>query len=79
VKKDEAKAINDFAAEMTPSGLQLPDAERSEIEKHYNARVAEDSGFRLLDRKLIRPIPGESPIEACDLFAKARPDDPRQA
>lgn len=70
VKKDEAKAINDFAAEMTPSGLQLPDAERSEIEKHYNARVAENNGFKLLDRKLIRPIPGESPIEACDLFAQ---------
>ncbi len=70
VDRDEAKAINDFVAEIEHSGLGLPDAERSEIEKYYNERVAKAAGFRLLDRKLIKPIAGESSIEACDLFAK---------
>jgi uncharacterized protein (TIGR04141 family) len=71
VKRDEAKAVDDLLATLTPSSLNLPDAERAELEGHYNERVAEGASFRLLDRKLLRPIPGESPIEACDLFAKS--------
>lgn len=70
VKRDDAQAIHDFIAGVPPSGLILPTAERSEIEKHYNERAAASGNFRLLDRKLIKPIPSESPIEVCDLFAK---------
>lgn len=71
VKRDDAKAIHDYISAISPSGLTLPDAERSEIESHYNGRVAAGGFFRLLDQKLINPIPSESPIEVCDLFAKS--------
>jgi uncharacterized protein (TIGR04141 family) len=70
VKRNEAKAIHDYVSAIPSSSLQLPEAERSEIEKHYNARAAASGNFRLLDRKLIKPIPSESPIEVCDLFSK---------
>ncbi len=70
VKRDDAKAIHDYISAIPSSNLHLPDAERSEIEKHYNARAAASGNFRLLDRKLIKPIPSESPIEVCDLFSK---------
>ncbi len=70
VKRDDAKAIHDYISAITPSKLTLPAAERSELEKHYNERVAVEGNFRLLDRKLVKPIPSESPIEVCDLFGK---------
>lgn len=70
VKRDDAQAIHDYISAINPSTLALPEAERSEIEKHYNERVAAGDNFRLLDRKLIKPIPSESPIEVCDLFSK---------
>jgi uncharacterized protein (TIGR04141 family) len=72
VRGEEARAVNDFAAALTPSGLALPDAGRAEIEKNYNLRVAsERSDLMLLDSKLIQPITGESRIEICDLFSEA--------
>jgi len=72
VKGSEAKAVNDFVAALTPSGLALPDAKRKEIEKDYNERVcAERADFKLLDRNLIQPVTGESRIEICDLYAKS--------
>jgi uncharacterized protein (TIGR04141 family) len=70
VKREDALTINDFAASLEPSGLDLPVARRAETEPAYNARVAhERDDLTLLDRQLVRPIPGESQIEICDLFA----------
>lgn len=70
VKREDALAINDFAASLEPSGLELPDARHREIEPSYNPRVAEERGdLLLLDKDFARPIPGESQVEICDLFS----------
>lgn len=72
VKREDAAAINDFAAALEPSGLELPDALHREIEPSYNPRVAEErDDLLLMDKQFVRPIPGESQIEACDLFSEA--------
>lgn len=71
VQGDYARAVNDFAAALEPSDLVLPSAKRTDVEAIYNERVArERSDIRLLDRKLVAPIPGESRIEICDLFCQ---------
>jgi uncharacterized protein (TIGR04141 family) len=71
VRKDFAEAVNSFAAALTPSGLSLPDAKRDDLEDDYNKRVAvERADIRLLDKKLVAPIPGESRIEICDLYSQ---------
>ena len=71
VRKDYADAINNFAAALEPSDLNLPDASRNDLEDAYNKRVARGrADIRLLDKKLIAPIPGESRIEICDLFCE---------
>lgn len=69
VRCDFGGIVNDFAAALEPSDLKLPDALRTDVEAAYNERVAaERADIRLLDRKLIAPIAGESRIEICDLF-----------
>jgi uncharacterized protein (TIGR04141 family) len=70
VERSFAKAVNDFVATLQPSGLSFPKALYNEIEGKYNARVAEDdASFVLADKDLVRPVPGESRIEVCDLFS----------
>jgi uncharacterized protein (TIGR04141 family) len=70
VKGENARAINDFAKSLAPSDLELPEAMRSETEPHYNDRVSQErDDIILLDRKLVRPVAGESQIEICDLFS----------
>jgi len=69
VERSFAKAVNDFVATLQPSGLTLPKALRNEVEGAYNARVAASVPELLLaDKDLVRPVPGESRIEVCDLF-----------
>lgn len=69
VRRDFAGIVNDFAAALGPSDLKLPQALRTDLEADYNERVAtERADIRLLDRKLIAPIAGESRVEICDLF-----------
>jgi uncharacterized protein (TIGR04141 family) len=51
----------------------LPNADKDEIEKVYNARVANGNGvYALMDRKLIRHPDPKSPIEFCDLYSNAQ-------
>jgi uncharacterized protein (TIGR04141 family) len=48
----------------------LPNAERDEIERAYNNRVATtDQTYALMDRVLIRKPDPNSPIEFCDLYS----------
>lgn len=69
VRDDFAGIVNDFASGLESSDLVLPHARRTDLEADYNARVpTERADIRLLDRKLIAPIAGESRIEICDLF-----------
>jgi uncharacterized protein (TIGR04141 family) len=71
VRRDFAAAVNGFASALTPSGLSLPDAKRTDLEDDYNKRVAaERADIRLLDKKLVAPIAGESRIEICDLYSR---------
>lgn len=71
VRRDFAGIINDFAAALEPSDLGLPNALRTDLEADYNERVPnERTDIRLLDRKLIAPIAGESRVEICDLFCR---------
>jgi uncharacterized protein (TIGR04141 family) len=70
VERSFAKAVNDFVATLESSGLALPDALHNEVEGDYNARVARGvTGLLLADKDLVRPVPGESRIEVCDLFS----------
>lgn len=39
-----------------------------EAEGDYNARVSANLGYHLLDKKLVKPRTGASPIELCDLL-----------
>jgi uncharacterized protein (TIGR04141 family) len=69
IRRDFAEIVNRFAAALEPSDLKLPSALRTDLEADYNERVpTERTDIRLLDRKLIAPIPGESRVEICDLF-----------
>ncbi|MCW3033306.1 MAG: hypothetical protein JWM60_1651 [Solirubrobacterales bacterium] len=68
VQRNFAKGVDDFARELSSSGLDLPAARRTENEGQYNARAANDRALALLDQRLIR-LPGLSAIEPCDLFS----------
>lgn len=47
----------------------LPNADRDEIERDYNARVANaNDTYALMDRKLIRQPDPKNPVEFCDLY-----------
>jgi uncharacterized protein (TIGR04141 family) len=71
VAADFATVIDSFAASLDPSDLSLPVAMRGELEGPYNARAARDrEDLTMLDRKLVRPVPGESWVEICDLFCR---------
>jgi uncharacterized protein (TIGR04141 family) len=51
----------------------LPNAERDEIERAYNNRVATtDRTYALMDRVLIREPDPKSPIEFCDLYSTSK-------
>jgi uncharacterized protein (TIGR04141 family) len=70
IERSFAKTVNDFVAALQPSGLALPDALHNEVEGAYNARVAKCVPELLLaDKDLVRPVPGESRVEVCDLFS----------
>lgn len=71
VEQTFAAEVDRFAEQLRPSGLDLPAARRGEREDDYNARAAGSEHLALLDRDLIR-LPGQTPIEACDLFSDRR-------
>ncbi len=50
----------------------LPAAQGNENERQYNDRVSRERGYHLLDRKLVTPTGGRSPIEFCDLMTENR-------
>ena len=69
IKRDLAKAVNDFAAALPASDLALPYALRTDAEGDYNEPVAlEREGIRLPARRLVAAIPGESRLAIYDLF-----------
>jgi uncharacterized protein (TIGR04141 family) len=51
-----------------PTAVSLPDWTRDEDEKDFNARASLDSGYVLLDRRLVRTKTHPRGIELCDLL-----------
>jgi uncharacterized protein (TIGR04141 family) len=71
IERDFAKSVGSFAAALGPSPLKLPVAGFGESEGSYNTRAAADPSLALLDRDTIQ-LPGQTAIEACDLFSDQR-------
>ncbi len=62
------RTVERFVDQLSPSGLDLPAALRTDDEDAYNRRAAASLGMACLDKQLIR-LPGLSPIEPCDLLS----------
>jgi uncharacterized protein (TIGR04141 family) len=60
--------VESFTAELGPSGIEWPVAQPKQREEHYNQVAAAALGFALMDQRFVR-LEGQTPIEACDLFA----------
>jgi uncharacterized protein (TIGR04141 family) len=60
--------VESFMQSLGPSNLQLPDAGRGQIERHYNEMAAERPDLTLIDRKLVY-LMGRSSVEPCDLLS----------
>lgn len=73
IDSDFAENVDRFVEELEPTEVELPAYDDDE-EREYNRRVAEESGeyLCLMDRNNIRPAPGESFIEFCDLYSQDR-------
>jgi len=67
-----ASSVDTYVQGISIASITLPGAIEGEKEKDYNRRAAESPDLALLDSKLIRIGPGQTPIEACDLFSVNR-------
>lgn len=64
--------VEAFAAEMKSSGIAWPPATSKEEEGDYNASAATSLDCALLDAKHLVRLPGQTPVEPCDLFTAQR-------
>jgi uncharacterized protein (TIGR04141 family) len=61
--------VEAFARGLKPSGIQWPAATLKQREEDYCViATASDNGLALMDQRLIK-LPGQSGIEACDVFS----------
>lgn len=69
-----ANKVRKFVKDIPqPTASFLPHSDAGEKEGDYNERAAESSTeLFLLDRALVTPDGGSTPIEFCDLFSKAK-------
>jgi uncharacterized protein (TIGR04141 family) len=64
--------VEAFAQSLNPSGIQWPAAALKQREEDYCVvAAASNSGLALMDQRLIR-LPGQTEIEACDIFDDER-------
>lgn len=73
VDSNFAQSVDRFVEELNSTDVEMPSYDDSE-EREYNSRVADQSdGYLcLMDRNNIRPAPGETRIEFCDLYSSDR-------
>jgi uncharacterized protein (TIGR04141 family) len=64
--------VETFAAAMTPSGINWPAATATLDEGKYNETAATQLDCALLDKTGLIRLPGQTPVEPCDLFTKQR-------
>lgn len=69
VAKDFADKIASDLAKIKESSIDLPDAGEGDDEDTYNKRAADNNGYELLDKKLVRGSGASTPIEICDLLS----------
>lgn len=69
---DWAQSIRDEVAAIEPATLQLPPAEKGEIERIYNTRAGGILGAQVFDRCMVRYGPSRDQIEFCDLLTSER-------
>jgi uncharacterized protein (TIGR04141 family) len=73
IEKSFAKRVRAFVKSLPAPKALLPDAKSGESEEKYNKRIARgDSDLVCLDRVLVKPADGVTPIEFCDLFSKRK-------
>jgi uncharacterized protein (TIGR04141 family) len=64
--------VEAFAESLSSSGIQWPSATMKQREENYNAAAANSSsGLALMDQRFIK-LPGQTKIEACDIFSDQR-------
>ena len=64
--------VEAFAQSLRSSGIQWPSAAVKQREEHYNMVAAKSSsGLALMDQRFIK-LPGQTKIEACDIFSDQR-------
>lgn len=63
--------VVEFAREIESSSIRWPDARIGQREEDYCKAAAEERGLALLDQRFVK-LPGQTKIEACDLFSEER-------
>lgn len=71
VQGDYLAGLNRWVDAIPRPGFALPACQRGDAEGTYNAQVAQQVGYLLLDQRLVRRS-GETPIELCDLLTRER-------
>lgn len=64
--------VEEFAAEMRSSGIDWPAATSKQKEGEYNSDAATALDCALLDKTGLIRLPGQTPVEPCDLFTDRR-------
>lgn len=63
--------VTEFAREIESSSIDWPKAKVGQREEDYCKAAAEERGLALLDQRFVK-LPGQTKIEACDLFSGKR-------
>jgi uncharacterized protein (TIGR04141 family) len=63
--------VDAFARGLGASGIEWPLATVGQREEEYNEIAASEPGLALLDQRFVK-LPGQSKIEACDIFSDQR-------
>lgn len=71
VEPSLVKDVETFAKDLGASGIPWPPAAAGQREDAYNEQAASLPGMALLDKHCIR-LPGQTEIEACDIFSEWR-------
>jgi uncharacterized protein (TIGR04141 family) len=66
-----SKDVEAFASGLGSSGIHWPLAKEKQTEKNYNDVAAKADGLALMDQRFIK-LPGQTKIEACDIFSDRR-------
>lgn len=60
--------VTEFVAGIPISNIDFPNCEAADHEETYNAKLAENPRYALMDQKLVGVENGPRQIEACDVF-----------